>query len=133
MESDVATKGVDGVPAVTPEKEAKRNEDAAVALDRAHTSGFFGVLRKRKGRGVKKSGSAVTPTREEPTQPVPDDGTGAFGRRLRDAAPETNYDEFPMDPKLKRSQVHNGGVLASLLALPGGNGGSETRDRKGVG
>lgn len=116
----------DGMPSLHPEKDAQRNQDAAAALVRAHTSGFFGVLRKRKGRNVKKSGPAVTPTREDSTQPVPDDGTGAFGRRLRDANADTNYDEFPLEPKIKRNQGHTGGVLASLLALQGGGGGSET-------
>jgi hypothetical protein len=120
----------DGMPSLNPEKDAKRNQDAAVALVRAHTSGFFGVLRKRRGQsGANKqaataavAATAATPTREEP----PDDGTGAFGRRLRDGGRfETNYDELPEPPRHKSKNT--GGVLASLLALQGGSDSASIR------
>lgn len=117
----------DGMPSLNPEKDAKRNQDAAVALVRAHTSGFFGVLRKRRGQsGPSKQAAVSVATAATPTREEPDDGTGAFGRRLRDGGRfETNYDEMPELPRHKTKNT--GGVLASLLALQGGSDSASIR------
>jgi len=117
----------DGLPSVHPEHEQRDNQRAALNLVRAHTSGRFGFMKSRAktAAAAAKDKARVEETEEDEKN---DDGTGAFGRRLREMAPQReNVDDVPPPraggPKQHRGMFSNGGgVLSSLLALQGGSG-----------
>lgn len=117
----------DGMPSVHPETEQRDNQRAALNLVRAHTSGRFGFMRNR-GKTAAAASRDRARVEENEKDEKDDDGTGAFGRRLRELAPPSdNVDDVPAS-KAGGSKQHRGmfgaggGVLSSLLALQGGSG-----------
>lgn len=116
----------DGMPSVHPEHEQRDNQRAALNLVRAHTSGRFGFMKSRAktAAAAAKDKAKVEETEDDEKN---EDGTGAFGRKLRDLAPpRENVDDVPPPrtgggAKQHRGMFSNGGgVLSSLLALQGG-------------
>lgn len=122
----------DGLPSVHPEHDARDNQRAALALVRAHTSGRFGFMRNRGKTAQAAARDKAKVEEKEDADEKNDDGTGAFGRKLRDLAPPSdNFDDVPPPAqhgasKSKSKFGSTGGVLSSLLALQSG-GSSHTR------
>jgi hypothetical protein len=126
----------DGMPNAHPEREERDNQRAAAELVRAHTSGRFGFLRQRKTSKVKtgegkKGGEGALGAVDMEKKGSDDDGTGMFGKRLKEAGNSLgfghgNVDEMPPIPPRKPRGLSGaftgpGGVLSSLMALQNGN------------
>ncbi|CED84551.1 Domain of unknown function DUF3815 [Phaffia rhodozyma] len=136
MEMFVDPYEVDGLPSVNPERDVERNRQAAEALVRAHTTGMFGFMRRRK-KSSKQGQDNFTAGEDGLWKEAielsnkDEDGTGDFGRKLREGRePGTTYEstfgvnlDVPPSAAIARGKgivAGAGGVLSSLLALQSG-------------